>query len=1106
MTALQLRCSACGAEHDGEASACLRCGGDLTRPCQACGTLNRPRQKFCGECGSLLRHATGRQPASAPVGTATGTPTSERKHVTVLFADIKGSLEILAERDPEDANRVLDNVLHCMMDAVHRYQGTVSQSRGDGIMALFGAPIAHEDHALRACFAAIRIQQSVAAYSEEALRTEGTPVHVRVGLNSGEVVVRSMQNDIYVEYTAVGHATHLANRMEQAAAPGTILATAQTARLVEGQVVVRPIGAIMVKGQATPVEACEIVAAGPARTRLKAWQSRLLSPFVGREAESRVLQQALQAARAGAGQMVVINGDAGVGKSRLVREFVERRGRGCLLMEVHPARIGNAVSLLPVIDMLRSYFGIAAGDAAAAVRKKTTAKLAERLPGMLEQIAPLLDVLEALPADHASRNDDAAQRRDAAIRAIAALMVGESRLQPVIGVFEDVQWNDSLTQDLLRHLATHLAGAPMLIVACHRPDHHPDWSQREGVQPLTLGALAPQDTAAMLEGILGHGADIGALGAPLHQRAGGNPFFVEEIVQSLIGSGVLVGSAGAYRRMQPLALTQIPDTVESLLASRIDRLSPADKQLLQEAAVIGVRVPHGLLQRLTGLPAAELRARLRRLEQRDFLSEDALYAELNYVFKHALTQEVAYHELLRERRRDIHGRIVRAMEEEFADRLDDVIGQLAHHALHGQLWSKAHGYLRTAGGRAADRHAYLEAVALYEQALQAIGHLPGSNELLREALDIRFDMRNALQPLGERSRMATLMQEAAELAKQLGDPGRVGWVQAYLTDHFWIRGLTREALEAGEQALRIGREQSDLALQVVTHLPLGLLHHTRGDYPLAMTHFGWNIAALKGALLHKRFGLFVLPSSFSRSFQAWALAELGEFAAAIEHAQRAIEIAEQAHDANSSGYAHLGLGVVHLRRGDLLNAVATLERALSNSGFADSPVGVAYVAFHLGYALVLAGRPADGLTMLQDTIRLAESKGFVARHSLRLAHLAEAYAVVGRLDEGTQLAQRAVELARQHDERANEAHALRAAGVVALRGGDPAAARGAFEAALALATALGMRPLQARCLRGLAQALGRRDPAAHAHAREAARLCRDMAMPAGGDLDDASAA
>jgi class 3 adenylate cyclase/tetratricopeptide (TPR) repeat protein len=1069
-------CGHCGAANDESLIRCALCGHGLSRTCAVCGMESPAVHKFCGGCGTLLQRSERNSPTASPYlhhvypplpGTpdADELPQAERKHVTVLFADIKGSMEILAARDPEDANRILDNTLHRMMDAVHRYEGTVSQARGDGIMAIFGAPLAHEDHAARACYAALQIQKDVGAYSEEALRTEGVPVVVRVGINSGEAVVRTIRNDFYVEYTAVGETAHVAARMEQAATPGSILATASTCRLLNGSVHCRSIGEVAVRGLSHSLEAFEIVAAAGRAPRLQA--PGPLTKFVAREVELQTLEQLLAEVREGSGRAVAIGGEAGVGKSRLVREFLRRHRAGCLVMEAHPARFGEAVSPVAMVELLRVFFDLAADDGAALMREKITTRLARRLPSMLSDLAPLLDVLDALPADHPFHHQDTSQRRQATIGAIVALLVSESRVQPVLAVFEDLQWNDSLSLALLAELVASMQTASILVVACHRPGHRPAWASAAGARHISLAPLAPDGTAALLGALLGED-DLQSLEPLLHERAGGNPFFIEEIVQLFVGSGALVGSPGAYRRAGELPLTRIPATVGALLASRIDRLASADKQLLQQAAAIGHHVDVPTLQALTQLPAAELTTRLAHLESADFICRTALYPEQTYTFKHALTQEVAYNELVHDRRREIHARITEAMEQLHEGRLSDVIDQIAQHALRGRLWGKALAFLRQAAARAADRHAYVEAVALLEQALTAIEPLAMDEKMLRDAIDIRFEMRNALQPLGDRQRMAKVLQDAGALAAKLGDPARSGWVQAYLTDHFWIRGLAREAAEAGEQALRIARDSADLAMQVVTRLPLGLVHHTRGDYRKALIHFDWNIGALTGELESRSFGLFVLPSSFSRSFRAWALADMGDFPAAL----------------------------VDLRRGDLLNAVSTLERALSRPGFGDSPLGIGYVAFHLGYAKVLSGAVDAGLADLEAAVRLADEKGFVARHALRLAHLAQAYAAAGRLKEADTTVERAIALSIRHEESANQAHALRTKGLVDLCQGRLAQADAAFREALALAGKLRMRPVQGYCLRGLARvaALHGRNADAESNERKAARLARQLGM------------
>jgi tetratricopeptide (TPR) repeat protein len=452
--------------------------------------------------------------------------------------------------------------------------------------------------------------------------------------------------------------------------------------------------------------------------------------------------------------------------------------------------------------------------------------------------------------------------------------------------------------------------------------------------------------------------------------------------------------------------------------------------------------------------------------------------------------------VLQERRRDIHARIVDAIEKLYADRLSEQVERLADHAVRGQLWDKAVSYLRQAGTKAAERVAYREAVALFEQALEALSHLPENHDTLEQAIDIRFDIRNALQPLGDRERIANYLGEAERLATRLGDARRIGWVQSYLTDHHWIFGRYGDAAASGERALAISKQLADLPLQVVTHLPLGLAHHTRGDYRRALEYFRWNATQLKDEHIRQRFGMFVLPSSFSRSFMAWSFAELGNFEDGVAIGEEALRIAQEAEHPFSCGYAHLGLGVLFLRQGDLPGALRSFERALSASAFADSPVGYSYVAFHLGYALALAGRPDEGIPILEQTVRIAESKNFIARHALRLAYLSEAYLITDRSSDAAAVGLRSLKLAEQHDERANQAYALRILGEVDARAGKPTEAETRFQTALRLSEELGMRPLQAHCCRAMADILDAtgQSAAAVGHRKSAAALAEAMHM------------
>jgi class 3 adenylate cyclase/tetratricopeptide (TPR) repeat protein len=1079
-----LRCPRCQEACAAGTIFCGRCGARLAEPCIACGTVNPAGQKFCGECGAALGNragARGVRPESytpehlaEKILTDRSSLEGERKQVTVLFADVKGSLELLADRDPEESRKLLDAVVRRMMDAVHRYEGTVNQVLGDGIMAIFGAPLAHEDHAVRACYAALQMQTEIARYGEHMRRTEGLSIQVRIGVNSGEVVVRSIGNDLHMDYTAVGQTTHLAGRMEQLAEPGTALITGDTLRLVEGYVQVKPLGPIPVRGLAAPVEAYEVIGAGLVRSRLQAAAARGLTRFVGRSSEMAALRDALTAANGGKMQVVAVTGEAGVGKSRLVHEVLHSAlTRGWLVLESNSVSYGKATPYLPVIDFLKNYFKIDVRDDTRAIREKVAGKVLMLDSSLQDAIPPLFELLEALPEEHSFRMLEPLQRRQHTVRAVTRLMLCETRLQPVVAVFEDLHWNDSLTLGLLNELLTRLTDTRLLLLVSYRPDFDDEWKRHPGYRQLRLDPLPRASVEELLAALLGGDSDLRSLKDLLIERSDGNPFFLEEMVRTLVETGVLGGSHGERRLQKPFSSIQVPATIQAVLAARIDRLLPVQKRLLQDAAVVGTSVPFVLLQAIAGLPEGHLQREIAKLQSAEFLYETRLFPDLEYTFKHALTHEVAYAGLLHTRRRETHARVVEAIESSYADRMAEQLERLAHHARQGEVWDKALRYLREAGAKAVERPANREAVALFEQALEALKHVPETREILQQAIDIRFGIRNALQPLGERGPILTYLREAERLAGHLGDQ-RLGWVQSYLADHYWILGQAREAAAAGERALAIARELSDVPLQVVTNLPLGLLYHTGGDYRRAMQYFRWNVERLEGELRQERFGLFVLPSSFSRAFLAWCLAELGEFDEATQVAQEGVQIAESAEHPFSGGYAYLGLGVVLLRKGEPARAAMTLERALALGSFADIPVGYAYVAFHLGYALALAGRAAEGLPVLEKAVALAESKGFVARHSLRLANLGEAYLLTGRLAEAEAAATRALKLAREHDERGNEAYALRVLGELCKQRGDASGARVHLNGALALADQIGMRPLAAHCH----QSLGHHDSAA----------------------------
>jgi class 3 adenylate cyclase len=713
----------------------------------------------------------------------------ERKQVTVLFADLKDSTELIRDVDPEVAQQLLDPALRRMMDTVHRFEGTVNQVLGDGIMALFGAPIAHEDHALRACYAALAMQAAMQPYTEEVRRVRGLELRMRVGLNAGEVVVRAIGNDLHMDYSAVGETTVLAARMEQTATPGTIRLPATTLRLVEGLVRVSALGPVPVKGLAAPVEVFELTGVSGLRRRLQAAVVRGLTRFVGREQELAAIHQVLARAATGHGQIVAMVGEAGVGKSRLVYESIHApHTSGWLVLESASVSYGKATPYFPVLDLLRRYCHLEETDDACTIRAKVTGQVMTLDEALQDTMPALLSLLEVLPDDSPFHTLDPPQRRQYTLQALKRVLLRESQVQPLLLVFEDLHWIDSETQALLNSLVESLPTAQLLLLVNYRPEYQHGWGSKTYYTQLRLDPLPPASADELLQALLGDDPGLAPLKQLLIERTEGNPFFLEESVRTLVETGVLHGAPGAYQLGTPLNRLQVPATVQAVLSARIDRLPPEEKRLLQTAAVIGTEVPWPLLQTVADLPEAVLHRGLAHLQAAEFLYETRLFPEPEYTFKHALTHEVAYGSLLQERRRALHTRIVVALEALARDLVAEPVERLAHHALRGEVWDKAVDYLRQALGRAMARSAHHEAVACAEQALTALDHIAESREKFEQAIDLRFALRHALWPFGAMGRILDVLHEAEQLAEALGDPRRMslaGSVANLLFREFW---------------------------------------------------------------------------------------------------------------------------------------------------------------------------------------------------------------------------------------------------------------------------------------------------------------------------------
>lgn len=1090
-----MQCPRCQHANPAQARFCGQCGTRLEETCPACQAANPPANRFCHQCGAALAPPPAAPRFAEPLAytprhlvekilASRSTLEGERKEVTVLFADLKGSMELLADRDPEEARRLLDPVLERMMEAVHRYEGTVNQVMGDGIMALFGAPLAHEDHAVRACYAALRMQEQVARYGEEVRRATGVPLAIRVGLNSGGVVVRAIGGDLRMDYSAVGQTTHLAARMEQAAVPGSTLLTAATLRLAEGLVRVRALGPIAVKGLPDAVEAYELVGAGPVRSRLQAAAARGLSRLVGREGELAELHQALARAAAGHGQVVAVVGEAGVGKSRLVWEFTRSaRTHGWLVLESVSVSYGKATTYLPVIELLRGYFGLAPREDPRTVRERVTGKLLA-LDRALEPALPaLLALLEVAPDDPTWAALDPPQRRRRTLDAVRGLLARESRVQPLVLVFEDLHWVDAATQEILDHLVEGLAAAPILLLVNYRPEYRHGWAGRAGYRQIRLDPLPRESAEALLDELLGPARELSDLRRLLIDRTDGNPLFLEESVHALVETGALVGGRGAYRLGPGHGAIRVPASVFAILSARIDRLPPEEKSLLQTAAVVGKDVPLPLLRAVAGLPDNELWLGLSHLQAAEFLYEVSLFPEPEYTFRHALTHEVAYQSLLQDRQRALHAALLEACERLYAGGPGEHVERLAHHALRGGLWERAVRYLREAAGRTAARSAYREAVAFLEQAQEALGQLGETRESLSEALDVQLALGVALTSLhgAAAPEVERCYARAQELCARLGERARLFptlWGRWYV---HYSRGDLRPARELGDRLLATGRESGDPALLLEGHHALWATLMGAGEAAASRAH------AEAGLRLYEpdrhRATAFLYgghdPGVCARNVLGWVLWDLGDPDLALRRAGEAERLARDLAHPLSTGVALFFSAHLWYWHGDRAAASERLEALASlagSHGFATWAHAGSVLAARL---LVEEGRAGEAVARLRDS--LAGAPGW--RRVVALCFLAEACRAAGQVEGALEALDEALRLAEAGGVgfRLPEVHRLR--GEVLLDQGQVSAAAGCLRDALALARGRGERMLELRATCSLARLLAaeeRRDEAREA--------------------------
>jgi class 3 adenylate cyclase/tetratricopeptide (TPR) repeat protein len=998
-------------------------------------------------------------------------PEAERRYLTVLFCDLVDSTRLAGHLDPEDFREVVRAYHQTCAEVIQRFDGYIAQYLGDGVLVYFGYPAAHEDDAQRAVWTGLGLLEAMDPLNTRLALPPAEQVAVRLGVHTGVVVVGDVGAGARQELLALGETPNIAARLQSLAASNTLVISATTYQLIEGYFTCEALGAQPLHGRAQPLAVYRVLRASGMQSRLEVAAARGLTPLVGREPEVALLEERWARVKAGMGQVVVLEGEAGIGKSRLVQVLKDHvASEAHTRLECRGSPYHQHTALYPVTELMHRVLRWQLGTAPGEALQQLEAFLAQAHLPLVETI-PLMAALLALPLP-AERYPPQAltpeQQRHKTLDALLTLVGVLAERQPVLVIVEDLHWVDPSTLELLERLIDQVPTIRLYMVLTCRPTFQPPWGFRTHLTPLALNRLTPPQAKEMVGQMLGGQRLLAAVLQQIVTKTDGIPLFVEELTKAVVEAGLLTTAHDPDAWRGPLPALTIPTTLHEALLARLDRLGSA-KGVAQLGATLGHQFPYTLLRAVSPLADEVLQRDLATLVAAELLYQRGQPPRTIYRFKHALVQEAAYESVLRSVRRQTHQRLVQVLETQFPETVATAPELLAHHALRGERWDQAVVYFRQAGDKALTRSAYREAGAAFEQALIALQHLPDSRDTSEQAIDLRLALRTALRPLGDFGRILAYLREAETLATTLDDPRRLGWVLVFLSGHFYQRGAHDQAVTASERALALATASGDVVPQALANDRLGLTYRVQGDYRRAIDCFKKTIAALDGGLRHEGFGQTILPAVNSRAILAECYAELGMFAEGRGFGEEGLQIAEAVAHPGSLMIAYYGLGLLALRQGGLHRGLPLLERAVSICHDADLPGFFPRTASALGAGYTLEGRVADAVALLTSAREQSMAMGRAHYETLCSLPLGEAQMLDGGLVAAHALAERALALARTHQERGNEAYALRLLGEIAARG-DPAErtqAEGYYLQAFALAEELGMRPLVAHCQLGL---------------------------------------
>jgi class 3 adenylate cyclase/predicted ATPase len=1091
-----MKCPKCQAENPETKKFCRKCGTKLSSQCPQCGSEYLPGDEFCGECGHDLTLPS--KPIAKELSfdeklakiqrylpkdltqkilAQKDKIEGERKQVTVMFCDMEGFTAFTEKVGPEEAYGVMDQIYELLIHKVHDYEGTVNEMTGDGIMALFGAPIALEDAPQRAIRSAMAIHREMGVFSDKIRQEkEGiAALKMRIGIHTGPVVVGTLGNDLRVEFKAVGDTVNLASRVESVALPGATYVTEETFRLAEGLFRFEALGQKEVKGKKEPVAIYRVIAPSTRRTRFDVSAERGLTPFVGRERELELVLDGFQRAKTGRGQAFSIMAEAGVGKSRLLYEFRKAiTNEDVTFLEGRCLSYGKGVAYHPVIDILKASFDIGESDGDSEIKEKvkqslkvTGADEATTLPYLLELLSVKESGLDKIPLSPQAK-------KDRMMEALKRITLKGSEIRPVILAYEDLHWIDKSSEDHLKHLLESIPGARVLMIFTYRPEFVHTWGSKSFHSQITLNRLSNRESLMMISHLLGTEEIDSPLEELILEKTEGVPFFIEEFIRSLKDLKIIERKGNRYYLAKDTQDLIIPSTIHDVIMARVDSLPEAAKAVLQTGSVAGREFSHDLVRSVTGLPEQELLSHLSVLKDSELLYERGIYPQSTYIFKHALTQDTTYQSLLKSTRQKYHRKIAEVLEKNFPGTVETQPELLAHHYTEAGVNEQAVGYWHQAGKRATQRYANVEAMNYLTKGLEVVMTLPDSLERSRHELDIQITLGPVFMSVKGFASLDTerAYARARELCQQVGETSQLFPVLYGLFRCHMVRAELQRTRELAEQLFSLAQRLQDPALLLEAHRVMGQTMFWLGEMPPSRAHFE-QAMALYDPQKHRSHA-FVYgqdPGVACRSSAAWTIWMLGYPDQALHGINEALSQAQELNHPFSLAFALNLAAVLHQFRREVQAVQERAEALMTLSTEQGFPHWLAYGIIFRGWALALRGERAEGIARMRRGLVAYRGTGAELHRPYFLSMLAEAYGEAGQPEEGLKVLVDALAMVDNTGERNWEAELHRRRGELLLieQGQKVGEAEGCFWQALDTARRQQAKSLELRAVMSLSR-------------------------------------